>query len=122
MAEVEDPVVGKVRTFRDTWRGRAALCLLVGEGSGPQDEAVRIVGKPVRGGGFTVNWVISYDPGSGNARRAYEFLVREYGGDIRAMEVRSETGIGFHQAMKDLGLVSVIEIDGTDDTPSRMSR
>lgn len=104
-----DPVVGKVVFFRDYWRNKPATCVLVGEGSGPQGESVRIVGKPVRGGGFAVNWIISYDREQGNARKAYEFLVREYDGEIVAREVRSEEGLAFHLAMKARGLVSEIE-------------
>jgi hypothetical protein len=117
----EDPVVGTVRTFQDSWRGRKALCMLVGDGDGPQGESVRIVGNPVRSGGFTVSYVKSYDPGHGHARAAYEYLVRTYGGGIRAKEVRSREGIGFHRAMAECGLVTSMEIDVSEDERSSPS-
>jgi hypothetical protein len=111
----EDDIVGAVRKFRDSWRGRPALCLLIGEGGGPQGESVRIVGNPVRGGGFTVSYVKSYDPGCGHARAAYEYLCRTYGGGIRAKEVRSDEGIGFHRAMAERGIVSSMEVDVSEE-------
>lgn len=111
MDVVNDPIVGVVRSFRDSWRNRPAMCHLVGEGSGPQQESVRIVGKPVRGGGFTAFYVISYDCGQGNARRAYEYLAKIYQGPVRAKEVRSEEGIGFHRAMMEAGIVSEMDVD-----------
>jgi hypothetical protein len=118
MNVAEDPIVGTVRTFQDSWRGRKALCVLVGDGSGPQGESVRIVGNPVRGGGFTVSYVKSYDPGRGHARAAYEYLVRTFGGGIRAKEVRSDEGIGFHRAMAERGIVTSMEIDVSDERAS----
>lgn len=114
----DDDVVGTVRRFRDSWRHRPALCLLIGEGSGPQGESVRIVGNPVRSGGFTVSYVKSYDPGLGHARAAYEYLVRAYAGGIRAKEVRSEDGIGFHRAMAERGIVTSMEIDVSENKAS----
>lgn len=32
MNVTEDPIVGTVRTFHDSWRGRKALCILIGGG------------------------------------------------------------------------------------------
>ncbi len=122
MNVAEDPIVGTVRTFQDSWRGRKALCILIGGGSGPQGESVRLVGNPVRGGGFTVSYVKSYDPGCGHARAAYEYLVRAYGGGIRAKEVRSDEGIAFHRTMAERGIVTSMEIDVSENrvSPSPM--
>lgn len=115
-----DSEVGSVVCFVDQWRGRRALCLLIGEGSGPQDEAVRIVGRPRKPDGFTVSWVMSYDPGMGNARRAYEYLLRTYGGDLRAEEVRSSEGMDFHQKMVEAGIVAEVSYHTlSPSTPKR---
>lgn len=122
MNVAEDPIVGTVRTFRDSWRGRKALCILIGIGSGPEGESVRIVGNPVRGGGFTVSYVKSYDPGRGHARAAYEYLVMTFGGGIRAKEVRSDEGIGFHRAMAERGIVTSLEIDVSEERASPSSQ
>lgn len=111
MEITEDDIVGTVRKFRDSWRGRPALCLLVGEGGGPQGESVRVVGNPVRGGGgFTVSYVRSYEPGHGNAARVYEYLSRTYGG-VHAKEVRSAEGLGFHRTMAERGIVTSMEVE-----------
>lgn len=115
----EDPIVGTVRTFRDSWRGRKALCVLIGDGGGPEGESVRIVGNPVRGGGFTVSYVKSYDPGHGHARAAYEYLIMTFGGGIRAKEVRSDEGIGFHRHMAEQGIVTSLEIDVSGERASQ---
>ena len=119
MEIIQDDIVGTVRTFRDSWRNRRALCLLIGSGNGPTGESVRLVGCPRRGGGFTVYYVKSYDPGHGNARAAYEFLIRSYGDGIHVKEVRSDEGIGFHLRMADLGLIASMDVDLYEGTPNR---
>lgn len=112
----EDPIVGTVRTFIDGWNGRKALCILIGEGSGPEGESVRLVGNPVRGGGFAVNRVHSYDEGRGDAAQSYEYLVRTFGEGIRALDVTSPEGLAFNMKMQARGIVTSIEvgIDGLE--------
>jgi hypothetical protein len=89
----------------------------MGDGPGPEGESVRIVGRPRRNGGFTVCYVRSYEPGRGNARMAYEYLSRHFGGEIHAVEVRSEEGVAFHRRMIDLGIVAHADFDLPDDPP-----
>lgn len=116
MTVTEDPVVGTVRTFKDSWRGRKALCILIGDGDGPEGERVRLVGNPIRGGGFAVSYIHSYDECRGDAARSYEYLARTYGGGIRALEVTSPEGLGFNMKMQERGIVTSIEvaIDGLE--------
>jgi hypothetical protein len=113
---LEDNGIGKVILFADWWRNKKAHCLLVGTGSGPEGESVRIVGNPIRNGGFTVSYVRSYDEGNGNARRAYEFLARHFGYPIKVVEVVSEKGIGFHRHLMEESVISSmkVELEGYD--------
>jgi hypothetical protein len=110
MVVTEDSIVGTVRTFRDGWNSRKALCILIGNGSGPQGESVRLVGNPVRGGGFAVSYIHSYDPGRGDAAAAYEYLARAFGGGIRALDVTSPEGLAFNMEMKARGIVTTIDV------------
>lgn len=103
--------VGRVVQFTDTWRGRRATCLLLGEGLGPEGESVRIVGFPQPGEGFTVAYVKSYSPGLGNGRLAYRYLTELFGAPLDVIEIGSEDGIGFHRHLLDDGLVASISVD-----------
>jgi hypothetical protein len=108
---LEDGVIGHAVVFDDWWNKKKALCLLVGSGSGPEGESVRIVGNPIRNGGFTVSYVRSYDEGSGNAKGAYQFLSRHFGSPLKAVEIVSEDGIGFHRRLLEQGILASIEVD-----------
>lgn len=108
---LEDAVVGRVVIFQDYWRYKRALCLLIGTGSGPERESVRIVGRPKPGGGFVLNYIHSYDPNQGNGAKAYAFLRRKYGGMIEVREITSQAGLAFNMAMRTRGMVSKMEVD-----------
>lgn len=106
-----DDGIGHAVMFDDWWNDKRALCLLVGTGSGPEGECVRIVGHPVRKGGFTVSYVRSYNEGHGNAKRAYQFLVRHFGSPLKAVEIVSEDGIGFHRRLLEEGVLASIKVE-----------
>lgn len=109
--ETHNPVVGKVVHFPDYWRHRKALCILLGDGPGAEGELVRVVGFPGRKGGFTVAYVKSWVPEQGNARRAYEYLADIFGQPLRAVEIVSEEGIGFHRRLLSEGVLSSITVE-----------
>jgi hypothetical protein len=94
-----------LREFDDSWRGRPARCLLMGQGSGPEGEAVRIVGRAVRDG-FSVYYVRSYEPEQGHAEATYRYLRQRFG----PLHIREAAGpdAGFHEAMRAKGLVATI--------------
>lgn len=108
---LKDDEIGHAVVFSDWWNGKKALCLLVGTGSGPEGECVRIVGNPIRSGGFTVSYVRSYDAGSGNAKRAYQFIARHFGSPLKAIEIASEEGVGFHRHLLQEGILASIKVD-----------
>ncbi|MBY3432985.1 hypothetical protein HFN89_02175 [Rhizobium laguerreae] len=108
---LEDAEIGQAVLFGDYWRGKKATCVLVGEGSGPEGESVRIVGTPLRKGGFLVAYVHSYEKEKGNARRAYEFLARHFGRPLKATEITSDAGIGFHRHLLQEGVLASISVD-----------
>ncbi|MDW9478608.1 hypothetical protein GOB57_07815 [Sinorhizobium meliloti] len=108
---IEDDVVGKVYMFADSWRCKRAVCLLIGSGPGSEGEAVRIVGRPLRSGGFEVSYIRSYEPGVGHARRAYEFLGRHYGMPLNVREIVSEEGIGLHRHLLAEGVIAGIDVE-----------
>ncbi|MCS4090060.1 hypothetical protein [Rhizobium sp. BK176] len=108
---LEDTEVGHAVLFPDYWRGKKAICVLVGTGGGPEGESVRIVGTPHRKGGFTVSYVRSYEGESGNARRAYEFLARHFGQPLKATEITSEEGVGFHRHLLLEGVLAAISVE-----------
>lgn len=116
--QTDDHSVGSVIEFRDQWCGRTAMCLLIGSGSGPEGESVRIVGRPIRGSGFTVHYVRSYEGGIGNARRAYEYLVIRFGHPLSAVEIVSQEGIGFHKHLLAEGILSAIKVELDGYEPS----
>jgi hypothetical protein len=108
---LEDTEVGHAVIFADYWRGKKAVCVLVGTGSGPEGESVRIVGIPHRKGGFTVSYVHSYEGERGNARRAYEFLARHFGQPLKATEITSEEGVVFHRHLLNEGVLTAISVE-----------
>lgn len=108
---LKDDEIGHAVVFDDWWNEKRALCLLVGSGSGPEGECVRIVGKPIRNGGFTVSYVRSYDEGNGNAKRGYQFLARHFGSPLMAIEIVSEDGVGFHRRLLEEGILASIDVD-----------
>lgn len=99
-------ILNKQHSFSDSWRGKKAICHLIGEGDGPQGEAVRMVGFPGKGGapGFTLAYIRCYHPGQGHGRVAYAWLNDMYG-PVKGIEVVSEAGIGFNRQMIREGLL-----------------
>jgi hypothetical protein len=104
-----DPEVGQVVEFIDSWNGRRASCLLVGEGPGPEGESVRLVGYERGAGGFAICYVRSYEPGSGNAAAAYRYLLRERG-ELVGLDVATEEGLGFNRRMLEAGVLSRMQV------------